>query len=215
MKKNLLLFLIATLFFACSENKVEDLPPKTELHLEFSKNKTISEQKEIFKNLPYSQQKNLWLSKFNEVKKEVPNNISQPISIIIEELENSIEVNSILKSEKVQSAVVQVSMQISPEGFLEIFTNLDSFRFSNNMTNVDTEYYKSIQASFENNIVKLNGESSNSRIMPRRTCDCKWTCGIGPALCVTSDCKPTSSGCGLLWLSSCKKRNVIDGGESC
>jgi hypothetical protein len=199
------LFIIG-IFIACSnnENTPKEVKIESKLRESFLENKDFATMKADFNELSDREKIALWDEKLNQLLNQ---NIPAKHKSLIIELK--IELAKEIIDVKAISDISINLANITPEDdFYKMFATLDNYKYNEHFvgrTKVSEEFRQSLVSIRFN--YKKNAENIgiNSKSNGGRPCNCNWTCSLyagGPS----SNCKPTTSGCGFLWAFECEKR---------
>ena len=194
-------------FLSCKQEQTQIAPQQitTSKRLDFLRGKSFEVIKNDYRILPEQVQKELWLEKVQQL---LTQKLPQPQLLLIKELENELlKTEFSLNSSSIDAKIDDIGLnlaKITPKAnFLAMFVTLDDYYFKDKF--IDTEICSECIADMESDLKKKGG-IENTLKTRRLNCDCKWTCGAG-GYTTTSNCNPTSSGCGWLWRSPCGELN--------
>ena len=198
---------IGTLFFvaSCKDSTADVTLSNTDAvvsskRLEFTKGKNMDVIKDDYRRLSEDKKKELWVDKLHQIQ-------SQPLSpeqlTLVQELETEVTRNGsefLMENEKIRAIGLRLAAITPRENFVQMFSSLEDYKYSGgSKTGVCNECIADMQTE---NVRNPLGTRS-------KPCNCNWTCDSVPGSS-TSNCEPTGSGCGFLWLSSCRKRACIE-----
>lgn len=194
------------LFNSCSDDSQNDVNQQLEL-VDFRKtfiSKDFFRQKEEFLNLSESEKSRLWVSKLNQVKSnDLPKEHMELLSRLIILLEDNSYDNLSTNEEFIY--ISKRFFEITPFSDLNnIFSNLEDYTFRGGFDE------KSGFIEFENDFQTKSKTKASLMFFALPDCNCSWTCAseCNP-YCTTKNCNETSTGCGFLWLQSCKKKAIL------
>ncbi len=161
------------------------------LRADFLKGKTQDEVVSSYGKLSLKEQDNLWLEKINQLlSQKMPNEQLTLIKTWQKSIINH-DYNG-LKSVAINLA------KITPEyDFLKMVESLSDYNYTGKFigtTNVSVNIIKDLE--------NMPTSSTTPTIDPngRAACTCHWCGGLGTP---GTNCKPTGSGCGFMWLYAC------------
>lgn len=208
MNRPLLLLVILFMFSLISCNHLTDdiVQSENDIRTQFLKGKSKSEIQFEYHKLEIGEMKNLWISKLNQtLEGELKEVQKKLVKDLIFELRKVSSYEN-LYNENIKNIGLKLAENFTFEDFVGSFSTLNNYSVSNN----NFGFCEVCFASFSDDW-GFNTESF--RILAEDSpCNCKWTCGgtFGPEVdCTTDKCEETSSGCGFLWLQTCKERDVL------
>jgi hypothetical protein len=193
------LFLIV---LSCKRDVSQDITSSK--RSEFTKGKNVEVIKADYTILPVQSKKTLWIEKIQQIiTQKLP---SQQLAII-KELETELlrgdcDFTSFSRNTKIQEIGIRLASITPKEDFINMFVSLNDYQYKNAFVGKDicVDCIKDMESDSKN-----LGNTNGTLQVRLADCNCNWTCGQGDQ--TTSDCKPTSIGCGFLWLGSCRKRD--------
>lgn len=202
--------MVVTLFSSCESNLSNQIPSTQESQrLDIAKNVTNIEAENKFYKLSFEEQKSIWSNKLTQIQSK---NVSKKHNVLLNELNQEL-VKALsfqdLYNDNLERIAIEL-VKITPQtDFIEMFMMLEDYNgnFDSNNFKVCEECVEKLKADFEES-KKVNKNKLEKVSSVQGICNCSWTCGFGPGD-VSSNCKPTDSGCGFLWLSGCKKEQDI------
>lgn len=191
-------FLIA---LSCKQSASEEIASSK--RLELTKGKSIEVLKANYMSLSTQTKKELWIEKVQQLLTQT---LPSPQFTLIKELEtellkNDCDFTSFANNVKIQDIGIRLASITPREDFLKMFVSLDNYYYKNAFIGKEicSDCIKDMESDSRN-----IGKTLQTRLAD---CNCNWTCGS--ATTTTSNCSPTSLGCGFLWLGSCRQRDCI------
>lgn len=195
------MFFLCAFAFSCTDNSSDQFD-RTEFILE---NKDNLEQ--AYLELRPDVQKQLWLDKISNSKFifEDPKIVSS-IAHLTSILSSSDFSRNLLVDKEFNSIVVSLANSMSKSDFLNTFASIRDI--DQNINASDDKCIECIQDIESQLLAFIEGPD------PDKKCNCRWTCGdlegVNSTVCVTDVCTETVTGCGFLWLFSCRKRDISE-----
>ena len=183
------------LFISCqSESKTESIIEANELRIELSQ-KDWEDQRNQFNNLSEQMKVYIWTSKMNQILSN--SNLPPDLRADVEEIKKHITRLGINASIKTDDEFIKVVKRIhnkTPiDDIAKMFGELDNYSHKVGFSNSPIVAYTDKGINLESNIDSPSTE---------RTCTCRWCLFVAFK---TSDCEPTSKGCGWLWQYECNQ----------
>jgi hypothetical protein len=211
MNKLLSLMLVLNIITiaSCVDNRLSKTFDLSINRSEFVSMNEISQQKEIFETLSFENQRNLWLSKLEQIHRSgIGNKQQKIISEITKILIESESVDMFLDDARVKKYVVKLAEITPKDDFIMMFETLDDYSFSSSRFSMHQPDPIFVMQVFQ----EINSTERQSILIKKSdlpSCNCGWTCGDSFSQCTHSNCEQTRYGCGFLWLQSCKKRDEL------
>jgi len=201
------LCLVTGLFIFQSCNKDQQEVNKDSIY-EIKSNSKVKHQlsKESYMELSFGQQNQIWTDRLNGFLNEnIPNKEKELIESVINQLETYKNREDVFTDETMKKDVLELANIIPTKRFKIMFSTLDAFNIKTKYeNNIDKEFIQQLKTDFEKLASVQNSDDiSEQSLVPKPWCNCKWTCGGHGSYCSHTYCKPTSSGCGFLWLHPC------------
>ena len=174
------------MFFACDKTEEENVEVQ-KTHLERAKVNTTHQQ--------------LWLSKINAL---LQLQMDSEIRVEIRKLKSEVTSDYSLSNPKILTIADRLARLLTYDDFISLFVKIDPYQGSNiRMSTRPCDLCLDLLATLPES---PSGLGEPSALPP---CNCNWTCGDAWSSGTTSNCSHTEDGCGFLWLSSCKLRDIL------
>ena len=165
-----------------------------------------SATKVAFSKLSSSQQKAVWINKFEQIKSR---NLSTSHSTYLSEIIALVKETKNTKdiyNPQIEEVLLEL-LKITPrEDFIQMFMSLSDYTGNFDINNVEVcnECITKLQNEFKKGreLNPLHKTSNLEKEEAKGRCDCDWTCGWG-AGDTHSYCVTTPTGCGWFWQSAC------------
>jgi hypothetical protein len=173
----------------------------------FVQGKSKYEQKEHYQKLNFEAKKGLWSNKITQlIGQDLPLEHAGLIQQLRERIVRSVSEAELSSDMELQRIAIELA-QLTPESdFISMFNQLEDYRFSGNFeySGEGSNIVNNLRADFSAKI-----STNNPRLPDLPACNCNWTCGSYGEDCTHDNCEETSSGCGFLWLFSCRHRDEV------
>jgi len=186
------IFKLLILFFVLNSCNKDSINNETKIRTDFITNKTRVKIKETFKLLNYKEKTELWINKLEQLKTQ---KLKHEQLILINNLLFILEKNNDFKlTNAIKLIATDLAKITSEEDFEKMFSNLKDFD-SNSEAYKNENCYKCIEQIEKTHILIKQDVFNKSNI---QECNCDWSCDCAPGQTASSNCVPTSTGCGFL-----------------
>jgi len=183
LKMKKLLFSFIAIFVLCFSTNAQHL------RADFLKGKTHKQVVESFSQLSESGQKELWLEKMDQLLSlKLPSQHHDLVKKIREGMDKGVDTESAPAFLKSASQLAKITPR---QDFGEMFEMLEDYQYSGKFSGT------------ENMPDSLVEGLADMDLFNRGACSCRW-CLFGTTSTGTN-CAPTKSGCGFLWIQECNQ----------
>jgi len=127
---------------------------------------------------------------------------------LIDVVKNSECKEDLIFNPVIEETVLYLAKVTLRQDFINMFCKLNDFSKSNNFDFIESSFAEEVKTGFDD-MYESHFEIENRRAKGLPDCNCNWTCGDHLSQYATDKCNETDSGCGFLWMSPCRKKDVF------
>lgn len=191
--------MIVLSILGCSNDNSTLEGESNNLREQFLEGKSYIEIKESFNSLSATEKYYLWNEKLEQILNQ---NLPQQHKTLLKDLKNELESNYTNSNNKIKEISILLAEITPEEDFVKMFFDLNDYNFNSFSPNFLPS--ESLKSDLEGSNFYYSTPDDIQLRAP--SCNCNWSCDlqqINPTVCETSNCEPTTSGCGFLGMNGC------------
>nr|WP_315221173.1 bacteriocin fulvocin C-related protein [uncultured Flavobacterium sp.] len=201
-----LLFIVGTIFVACSstsDERFKETSIDSNLRKDFLEGKNFDEVKKDFSELETKKKYALWNDKINQLlTQKLPDEHVAILKQLKVELVNMADD----KPNKIPELAIQLAKITPKQDFIRMFAELEDYKYEGRFHDdekISNEIINTFRTVISNRT--MEADRSSTKTSKKKKCNCSWTCDstVGG---YTTNCEETTSGCGFMWAFPCTGR---------